>query len=128
MFTMVTTDKGKGAIALASSKDLKKWTDLGPAVVTFDAPESPRVFDHNGTFYMFATSGHGKVLLKTKDPKSNKWEEIPFRWPAPGFWSGWEVVQDGDRTIFSAFEWKLDGNFIRFWDVDWNGETPAVRY
>ncbi len=128
LYTMVTTDKAEGAIALASSSDLKTWKDLGPAVVTFQAPESPRVFEHNGTFYMFATSGHGKILLKTKDPKSNKWEEMPFRWPAPGFWSGWEVVQDGDRTIFSAFEWKSDGNHIRFWDVDWDGETPVVRY
>lgn len=128
LFTMVTTDKGQGAIALASSSDLKTWKDLGPAVITFTTPESPRVFEHKGTYYMFATSGHGKILLKTKDPTSNKWEEIPFRWPAPGLWSGWEVVQDGDRTIFSAFEWKLDGNFIRFWDVDWDGETPVVRY
>jgi len=81
-----------------------------------------------GSYYMFASSAHGKILLKTKDPKSTKWEEIPFRWPAPGLWSGWEVVQDGDRTIFSAFEWKQEGNFIRFWDVDWDGETPKVRY
>jgi sucrose-6-phosphate hydrolase SacC (GH32 family) len=128
LYTMVTTAEDKGAIALASSKDLTQWQDLGPAIVTFTTPESPRVFEHDGTFYMFATSAHGKTLVKTKDPKSNKWEEVPFRWPAPGLWSGWEVVQDGDRTIFSAFEWKLNGNFIRFWDVDWEGDKPVVKY
>jgi sucrose-6-phosphate hydrolase SacC (GH32 family) len=128
LYTMVTTDKMEGAISLASSTDLKTWKDLGPSLVAFQAPESPRVFEHKGTFYMFATSGHGKTLVKSKDPKSGKWEEVPFRWPAPGFWSGWEVVEDGDRTIFSAFEWKHHGNLIRFWEVDWDGESPAVRY
>lgn len=128
MFTMVTTKEKKGAIALSSSNDLIKWKDLGPAIVTFQTPESPRVFEHKGTFYMFATSGHGKIMLKTKDPKSNKWEEIPFRWPSPGLWSGWEVVEDGEGLIFSAFEWKMNGNYIRFWKVDWNGELPVVRY
>jgi hypothetical protein len=77
---------------------------------------------------MFATSGHGRILVKSKDPKSGKWEEVPFRWLAPGLWSGWEVVEDGGRTIFSAFEWKANGNFVRFWEVDWDGETPIVKY
>ncbi len=128
LFTMVTTAEGRGAISLATSRDLKKWTDRGPAFITFEAPESPRVFEHKGIYYMFATSGHGKILVKTTDPKSGNWEKVPFRWPAPGFWSGWEVVQDGDRTIFSAFEWKFYGNHIRFWEVDWDGEVPLVRY
>ena len=128
MFTMVTTDKDQGSISLASSPDAKVWKDLGPAVLTFHTPESPRVFEHRSMYYMFASSSHGKILLKTKDPKSNQWEEIPFRWPSPGLWSGWEVVQDGARTIFSAFEWKMDGNYIRFWEVDWDGETPVVHY
>ncbi len=128
MFTMVTTKEGKGAIALASSPDLKQWTDLGPALVTFTTPESPRVFEHEGTFYMFVTSGYGKKLVKTSDPKSSNWQEVPFRWPTPGLWSGWEVVQDGDQTIFSAFFWKFNGNFIRFWNVDWQGEVPVVNY
>lgn len=129
LYTMVTTDKGEGAISLASSADLKNWKDLGPSLVTrFKKPESPRVFENNGTFYMFATSGQGKILVKSKDPKSGKWEEIPFRWPAPGFWSGWEVVEDGNRTIFSAFKWKANGNLIRFWEVAWDGETPMVKY
>lgn len=128
MFTMVTTKKGEGAIALASSKDAVTWQDHGPAYIAFAQPESPRVFEHNGTFYMFATSAHGRKLVKTSDPKSNKWEEVPFEWPAPGLWSGWEVVEFEGRTVFAAFEWKPNGNYIHFWDVEWNGDVPKVIY
>jgi len=128
MFTMVTTQEGEGAIALASSPDAKEWTDLGPALITFDQPESPRVFSHNGIYYMFATSGKGKTLVKTRDPKSNNWTEVPFQWPKGGLWSGWEILQEEQRTIFSAFLWKKNGNFIRFWEVDWDGKIPKVKY
>ena len=128
MFTMVTTAEGKGAIALASSSDLIAWKDLGPAVVTFTTPESPRVFEHDGFYYMFASSAHGKELFKTANPKTGPWESLSFRWPSPGLWSGWEVVEDGGRTIFSAFEWKMFGNHIRFWDVRWEDGIPSVVY
>ena len=130
LFTMVSTSKsaGKGAIALAVSKNLIDWEDLGPAVETFKEPESPRVFQHGEYFYMFVSSAYGKQLLRTSNPKKGPWNPIPFRWPAPGLWSGWEVVEDGNRTIFSAFEWKSFGNHIRFWDVSWNDGIPHVDY
>jgi hypothetical protein len=128
MFTMVATKEGKGAIALASSKNLLEWKDLGPAVVLFKEPESPRVFEHDGKFYMFATSAYGKQLLRTANPKVGPWEEVPFRWPAPGLWSGWEVIEYGDRTVFSAFDWKSYGNHIRFWNVRWKDGMPNVVY
>lgn len=128
MFTMTTTTEGEGAIALAASPDAREWTDLGPALITFSQPESPRVFRHEDKYYMFATSGEGKILVKAKDPKANDWTEVPFQWPESGLWSGWEVVQDKDRMIFSAFLWKHEGNFIRFWEIDWDGETPVVKY
>lgn len=128
LFTMVTTKEGKGAIALASSKNLIDWQDLGPAVTTFKEPESPRVFEHDGKFYMFISSAYGKQLLRATNPKTGPWEEVPFRWPAPGLWSGWETVEDNARTIFSAFEWKSFGNFIRFWEVKWKDGVPEVIY
>jgi len=128
MFTMVTTKEGKGAIALAESNNLTDWKDLGPAVVAFKEPESPRVFQHGEHFYLFMSSAHGKQLLRTRDPRKGPWEEVPFRWPSPGLWSGWEVVEDGNRTIFSAFEWKSFGNHIRFWDVRWKDQVPEVLY
>ena len=130
LFTMVSTSKsaGKGAIALAVSKNLIDWEDLGPAVETFKEPESPRVFQHGEYFYMFVSSAYGKQLLRTSNPKKGPWNQIPFRWPAPGLWSGWEAVEDGNRTIFSAFEWKSFGNHIRFWDVSWNDGIPHVVY
>ena len=128
LFTMVTTKEGRGAIALASSRNLVDWEDLGPAVTTFKEPESPRVFEHAGAFYMFISSAFGKQLLRATNPKTGPWEEVPFRWPAPGLWSGWETVDDGQRTVFSAFEWKPFGNFIRFWEVRWKNQVPEVIY
>ena len=128
LFTMVTTKEGKGAISLASSKNLVDWEDLGPAVTTFKEPESPRVFEHDGKFYMFISSAFGKQLLRATNPKTGPWEEVPFRWPAPGLWSGWETVDDAESTIFSAFEWKSFGNFIRFWEVKWKDSVPEVIY
>jgi hypothetical protein len=138
MYTMVQTKEGEGAIALASSKNAVTWEDHGPALITFKEPESPRVFDYNGTFYMFASSGHGRVLYKTKNPKSADWEQVDFNWPVNspdaatghwlGIWSGWEVVEHEGRLVFSAFYWKPHGGFIRFWDVKWDGETPTVIY
>jgi hypothetical protein len=128
LFTTVSMGEGKGAIALASSQNLLDWKDLGPAVTTFKEPESPRVFEHGGSFYMFISSAFGKQLLRAANPKAGPWEEVPFRWPAPGLWSGWETVDVGGRTVFSAFEWKSFGNHIRFWDVRWNSGVPEVRY
>jgi hypothetical protein len=126
LFTMVSKGEGKGAIALAESKNLIDWQDLGPAVETFKEPESPRVFQHGSHFYMFISSAFGKELLRAINPKTGPWEPVPFRWPAPGLWSGWEVVEDGNRTIFSAFEWKSFGNHIRFWNVRWKDNVPQV--
>ncbi len=128
LFSMVSKAGGKGAIAIARSENLTEWKELGPAVETFKEPESPRVFEHDGRFYMFISSAFGKQLLRTADPESGPWEEVPFRWPAPGLWSGWEVIEDGNRTIFSAFEWKSFGNHIRFWDVRWKNGVPEVVY
>jgi hypothetical protein len=128
LFTMVSKGEGKGAIALAVSHNLTDWKDLGTAVETFKDPESPRVFEHGGTLFMFVSSANGKQLLKAVNPKTGPWEPVPFRWPAPGLWSGWEVVEDGNRTIFSAFEWKSFGNHIRFWEVRWQDGVPTVVY
>jgi len=128
LFTMVSKGEGRGAIALAESKNLIEWQDLGPAVETFKEPESPRVFQHGSHFYMFISSAFGKELLRAINPKTGPWEPVPFRWPAPGLWSGWEVVEDGNRTIFSAFEWKSFGNHIRFWNVRWKDNVPQVAY
>jgi hypothetical protein len=77
---------------------------------------------------MFASSAHGKELFKTANPKTGPRESILFRWPAPGMWSGWEAVEDADRTIFPAFEWKPFGNHVRFWNVRWKDGIPGVVY
>ncbi|HOX55968.1 MAG TPA: hypothetical protein P5205_03190 [Candidatus Paceibacterota bacterium] len=128
LFIMTTTREGKGAIALLSSPDAVTWKDLGPAVITFSQPESPRVFEHRGTYYLFASSSLGRKLYKTRDPKSKNWEALDFNWPAPGLWSGWEVVEHKRGLVFSAFEWKPHGNYIQFWNVKWDRDRPIVNY
>ena len=77
---------------------------------------------------MFASNSLGKKLLKTKNQKSNNRIEVPFVWPADGLWSGWEAVQEKNRTVFSAFRWKMNGNFIRFRDIDWDDDKPVIKY
>ena len=77
---------------------------------------------------MFASSAYGKELFRTTNPKTGPWESIPFLSPGPGLWSGWEVTDYDKRGIFSAFEWKMNGNLIRFWDVRWNDAIPSAVY
>lgn len=31
------------------------------------------------------------------------------------------------QTLFSAFLWKTGGNFIRFREVEWDGELPVLQ-
>jgi hypothetical protein len=130
MFTTVNVPEAGGALAVARSKDMLHWEDLGrdaAVVAGFQAPESPRAFVHEGRMYLFTTSGFGRKLFVTGDPASGEWEEVPFQFPEGGLWSGWEVVQGPEgQLLFSAFLWKMQGNFIRFWEVDWQDGVPVL--
>ncbi len=81
LFTMVTTKEGKGAISLASSPDAVKWQDLGPAVITFSQPESPRVFEHQGTYYMFASSIMAGNCSRPRIPNPMTGSRCPLNGP-----------------------------------------------
>jgi len=48
-----------------------------------------QIFEHDGSYHMFASSAYGKELFRSTNPKTGPWESIPFRWPAPGLWSRW---------------------------------------
>lgn len=131
MFTTVINKSRQGYLAVARSKDLINWEDLGEKrsiAVGFHPGESPRAFVYNGKMYVFATSGKGRKLWISEDPLSGNWRELPFAFPGGGLWSGWEVVEGPEgQTVFSAFQWKSHGNHIRFWEVKWEGDLPVLQ-
>ena len=128
MFTMVTHKDGQGAIAIARSIDLKHWEDLGPAIHVPGQPESPVVFTHGGKFYLIVGSNVAACFM-SDNIESNDWQRVAaFKYPATGFWSGFEVLPDGDRLVAAAFEWKMNGNYIDFWELKFDGDKPYVVY
>ncbi|MEN6449865.1 MAG: hypothetical protein ABFC96_05175 [Thermoguttaceae bacterium] len=128
MFTMVRCKDGQGAIAIARSNDLRHWTDLGSAIRVPGAPESPTVFEHGGKFYLIVGADVAACYM-SDDIESNHWRRVArFKYPPKGFWSGFEVFSDGSRLIAAAFEWKMNGNHIDFWDLQFDGDKPYVVY
>lgn len=123
MYTMVYHQNGQGAIAIARSDDLVNWIDLGPAVLVTGAPESPTVFERNGRYYMLLSSTGAGVYTST-DPELNGWDPLDMELP-PGYF-GWEVQYDEGRWVIAAFKWIILGNYIRFWDLAFDGEMPFI--
>lgn len=123
------TVKGKG-VAISTSKDLIAWEHLPrekAVYATWRNPESALAFEHDGKVYLIASSGHGREMWMTDDPLSGQWEIIPFAFPGGGLWSGWEFMKSPEgKDILSAFLWKKNGNFIRFWEVEWDGDLPRL--
>ena len=39
-----------------------------------------------------------------------------------------QVFQDGNRLISAAFEWKMDGNHLDFWELKFDGDKPCAVY
>lgn len=128
MFTMVRHQDGRGAIAIARSADLKRWKDLGPAILTRGSPESPVVFQRGGKFYLIV-GADAPACYMSENIESNNWRRVAtFKYPPAGFWSGFEVFQEGPRYIAAAFQWKFNGNHIDFWDLRFDGDKPYVVY
>jgi len=128
LFTMVRHKSGQGAVAIARSADLKHWEDLGPAIRVNGTPESPAVFERGGKFYLIVGADVGACFM-SDHIESNDWQRVAaFKYPPTGFWSGFEVFKDGDRVIAAAFEWKMNGNYIDFWELKFDGDKPYVVY
>lgn len=129
MYSMVRGLDGLGAVAIARSDDGINWSDRGWAMkaAAGATPESPVVFERNGKYYLITTST-APALYVSSDPEANDWTQLPFEFPEPGFWSGFEVQRDGDRWIAAAFKWNAYGNAIRFWELAWDGDRPYVVY
>ena len=63
----------------------------------------------------------------TEDPLSGQWETVPFEFPTGKGWSGWEyIISPEGKPLLSAFLWKMNGNFIHFWEIEWDGDVPRL--
>lgn len=128
MFTTVYQESPRiGAIAIARSRDLKDWEDLGSAATYAGNMESPIVFQRNGWTYLITTGG-GRAGYMTQDITSNDWIQFPFKFPEPPLWSAFEVIEEDGDFIISAFEWTKEGNRIVFWELGWDGDIPFIKY
>ena len=128
LFSNVRHKDGKGGVAIARSTDLKQWYDLGSAIRVTGMPESPVVFKHRGKFYLIVGSDASACFM-SDNIESNDWQRVStFKYPAVGSWSGFEVFEDGGRFVAAAFEWKLNGNYIDFWELKFHGDQPYVVY
>jgi hypothetical protein len=128
LFSNVRHKDGKGGIAIARSADLKHWQDLGPAIRVDGMPESPVVFKHRGKFYLIVGSDASACFM-SDSLESHNWQRVAtFKYPPAGSWSGFEVFEDDGRFVAAAFEWKLNGNHIDFWELRFEGDKPYVVY
>lgn len=129
-FNTVSVSKNENAIAISTSNDLIVWEHLPrekAVFVDWGNPESALAFEHDGKVYLIASQPwQGNQMWVTEDPLSGKWAVVPFEFPK-GPWSGWEMTASPEgKQLLSAFLWKLDGNFIRFWEVEWEGRMPKL--
>lgn len=128
-FNTVNSKKGE-AVAISVSKDLINWSHLPEdkaLFVDWGNPESAVAFKHGDKIYLIASQPwQGNQMWMTDDPLSGNWETIPFEFPE-GDWSGWEyIISPEGKELLSAFLWRKNGNFIRFWELEWEGEVPRL--
>jgi hypothetical protein len=131
-FNTVDSKEKGSAVAISVSDDLIHWEHLGADKaphVTWGHPESALAFERSGKVYLIASvplrGGHAQMWV-TEDPLSGQWEAVDFDFPE-GLWSGWELITSPEgKQLLSAFLWKMNGNFIRFWELEWEGDVPRL--
>ena len=129
-FNTVSDGKKYHAVAISTSTDLINWEHLPrekAVAVDWGNPESALAFEHENKVYLIASQPwQGAQMWMTDDPLSGNWETIPFNFPE-GDWSGWELTTSPEgKPLLSAFLWKKHGNYIRFWEVEWDGQLPYL--
>lgn len=129
-FNTVSAGKKINAVAISISNDLITWEHLPrekAVFVDWGNPESALAFKHNSKVYLIASQPwQGNQMWVTENPLSGEWDVVPFEFPE-GQWSGWEMITSPEgKQLLSAFLWKKNGNFIRFWEVDLEGEIPKL--
>ncbi len=135
------TKKGATCIAMASTRDWKRWDDHGPILVGLATGYEPRLegghrqgsiesahlLRRGKTWYLFAhakTQGEAERNWVWTSDRIDRFEfakRRPF-WKGAG---GIEVVKDrGNRSLLSTFA----GGCIRFGEVDWSAAEPTADY
>ena len=95
---------GDSCVAVATSTDLVKWEDKGPVATVPWIPddlvgpagfETPRMFERNGKFYLYAMYFWGTQIAVSDDP-------FHFdSWTVMGPWHAPTIFNDGDRWFIS---------------------------
>lgn len=139
MIYTANTKKGASVIALASSRDLKKWKDHGPIISGPNSGyepklegghkqgslESARLIRKNGKWYLLV-----KAALKDRPFRQGI---IPsetlegFDWKNE--WDFWKegicietVKERGDKTLLAG----MSAGFLKFAEVDWSADKPVA--
>ncbi len=140
MVYTANTREGAACLALASSRDFKRWKDHGPIITGPTAGYEPSLTGGHlqGSFESANLSfREGRWLLLTKAPIRNAavrtWAAVSERpdkfdleqmWP---FWKdaiGVEVVRNqGTRSLVAG----MVGGYLRFAEVDWAETRPSAR-
>jgi hypothetical protein len=114
----------------ASDGDFTQWRDLKPLLITWRnytfnlLTESPHVFEHNGTWYLFLTSSAGQPLsfYTSADPVGD-----PAQWTYRGrlrnmlgfdtsTWFASETFRDGTRDLFTF----INGDRVELREIRWS--------
>lgn len=140
MVYTANTREGAACLALASSRDFKRWKDHGPIITGPTSGYEPNLGGGHlqGSFESANLSfREGRWLLLTKAPirdatvrtwaaASDRFESFRLdqMWP---FWRdaiGIEVVRDrGTRSLLAG----MAGGYLRFAEVDWAETRPSAR-
>jgi hypothetical protein len=134
------TKEGASCIALASTKDWRRWQDHGPIIVGPTTGYEPKLAGGHaqGSFESaHITYRCGRWLLISKapnrDPRARTWAAASERlggfrmeqmWP---FWKEGicvEVVRDhGTRSLLAG----MVAGYLKFAEVDWAEEQPVAK-
>lgn len=122
-----------GAVAVATSRDLVRWSRPEIAVRGRQVSESPQVFGMGGRYFM-TTSSVGAATYASDHP-AHGWRRLDFPRPDIGTAEKYvatspsyaeEVVPLGDADLLMAsLTWRHWGNSIYFFRVRSDGHVPV---
>lgn len=130
MYTCVQHNDGSGAVSIDTSSDLNSWTNQGWAAKKPGpnmALESPFVFKNGSKWFLF-TSSSGVGAYSSTSSTATNWAPLSSFSFLPNCYA-YEFVNTGSGWVAGAFFWKLNGNYLKFWKVEFdaNGD-PFIDF